>query len=124
MTPGPVRVVLCDDADEMRMLLRWALEPSEAVVVGEAADGEAAVALLGTTPAAVIVLDLQMPGPAPADLLVAVREAAPDVAIVTYSGFDPDLVAGGAAALVACHVPKTTDLAEVRDTIVQVGRGG
>jgi DNA-binding NarL/FixJ family response regulator len=124
MSDAPVRVLLCDDADEMRMLLRWALEPSEAVIVGEAADGHAAVALLGTTAADVVVLDLQMPGPAPADLLAALREAAPDVPIVTFSGFDPDLVAGGAAGLVARHVPKTTDLAVVRDTIVQVGRGG
>jgi DNA-binding NarL/FixJ family response regulator len=124
MSRGPVRVLLCDDAEEMRMLLRWALEPSEAVIVGEAGDGDAALALAGTTPADVIVLDLQMPGPVPADLLVALREAAPDVPIVTFSGFDPDLVAGRAAGLVARHVPKTTDLALVRDTIVQVGRGG
>jgi hypothetical protein len=46
------------------------------------------------------------------------------VPIVTFSGFEPGLVAGERAALVALHVPKTTDLALVRQAIIDVARGG
>jgi DNA-binding NarL/FixJ family response regulator len=108
----------------MRSLLRWTFEAGDdATIVGEAADGDAALALMAGLGADVIVLDLQMPGPPPDELLVAMTDAAPGVPIVTFSGFEPDLVAGQAASLVALHVPKTTDLAVVRDAIVGVGRG-
>jgi DNA-binding NarL/FixJ family response regulator len=121
---GTVRVVLCDDVAEMRQLLRWALDGIDDVeVAGEATDGEDAVALVAELMPHVVVLDLQMPGPAPAALLQQLVGAAPRTAIVTYSGFDPDLVAAEAAHLVARHVPKTTDLALVREAIVEVGRG-
>jgi hypothetical protein len=45
------------------------------------------------------------------------------VPIVTFSGFEPDLVAPAQAGLVTLHIPKTTDLALVRRAIVDVGRG-
>jgi DNA-binding NarL/FixJ family response regulator len=122
---SPVRVVVCDDAAEMRALLRWAFEmTNDVAVVGEAADGDAALALMADMDADVVVLDLQMPGPPPGELLVAMADTAPHVPIVTFSGFEPEMVAGSAASLVALHVPKTTDLALVRDAIVRVGRGG
>jgi DNA-binding NarL/FixJ family response regulator len=128
MTAGaarPVRVVLADDAAEMRALLRWALmrDDDEVLVVGEAADGRDALVLAADLSPDVIVLDLQMPGPPPGELLGAMAEAAPGVPIVTFSGFEPDLVAGERAGLVALHVPKTTDLALVRRSIIDVARG-
>jgi DNA-binding NarL/FixJ family response regulator len=122
--PGPVRVVLADDAAEMRALLRWALLRGEELeVVAEAADGAEALALVAEHDPDVVVLDLQMPGPPPGALLQAMAAAAPGTPIVTFSGFEPDLVAPGEAHLVALHIPKTTDLALVRDGIVGVVRG-
>jgi hypothetical protein len=49
--------------------------------------------------------------------------AATGVPIVTFSGFEPDLVAPDEARLVALHVPKTTDLPLVREAILSVARG-
>jgi DNA-binding NarL/FixJ family response regulator len=122
-TDRALRVLLCDDAAEMRALLRWALEAADGVVLaGEAADGDEALALAADLRPDVVVLDLQMPGPQPGELLRAMTHVAPDVPIVTFSGFEPDLVAGADAALVTLHVPKTTDLAIVRQAIVDVGR--
>jgi DNA-binding NarL/FixJ family response regulator len=119
-----VRVVLCDDAAEMRALLRWALERAEpsVVVAGEAADAASTLALVVDGRPDVIVLDLQMPGLSPPELLRAVAAAAPGVPVVTFSGFDPDLVAPADLDLVALHVPKTTDLALVREAIVGAAR--
>lgn len=122
--PPPVRVLVADDADEMRTLLRWALERGDGVeVVGEAGDPHAALALLARARADVVVLDLQMPGMTPADLLAAMAAAAPQLPIVTFSGYEPALVAPDHAQLVRLHVPKTTDLALVREAIVGVVRG-
>ena len=123
-----MRVLLADDAAEMRALLRWALlraPEGDAVaveIVGEAADGDEALRMVVDLGPDVVVLDLQMPGPPPAELLAAMAAAAPSVPIVTFSGFEPDLVAPGVARLVALHIPKTTDLALVRAAIVDVAR--
>jgi DNA-binding NarL/FixJ family response regulator len=123
--PDPVRVLLADDAAEMRALLRWALvrDDGAVLVVGEAADGRDALVLAADLSPDVVVLDLQMPGPPPEQLLPAMAETVPGVPIVTFSGFEPDLVAGARAALVALHIPKTTDLALVRQSIIDVARG-
>jgi DNA-binding NarL/FixJ family response regulator len=120
----PVRVLLADDAAEMRALLRWALMRDDGLVlvVGEAADGRDALVLAADLTPDVVVLDLQMPGPPPEELLPAMVAAAPGVPIVTFSGFEPDLVAPTQAGLVALHVPKTTDLALVRQAIIDVAR--
>ncbi|MCW2985542.1 MAG: response regulator transcription factor, partial [Conexibacter sp.] len=128
-TPGPpaapVRVVLADDAAEMRALLRWALVRDDGAleVAAEVADGTAALEQVVALAPDVVVLDLQMPGPPPGELLKAMAAAAPDVPIVTFSGFEPDLVAPAEAGLVALHIPKTTDLALVRAAIIEVARG-
>jgi DNA-binding NarL/FixJ family response regulator len=120
----PLRVLLADDAAEMRALLRWALVRDDGAieVIEEVADGETALARVRDLTPDVVVLDLQMPGPPPAELLRAM--AATGVPIVTFSGFEPDLVAPEEARLVALHVPKTTDLPLVRQAILEVAHGG
>jgi DNA-binding NarL/FixJ family response regulator len=130
MTDRPVRVLLADDAAEMRALLRWALmregeagDEGAVLVVGEAADGRDALVLAADLSPDVVVLDLQMPGPPPGELLQEMTARAPGVPIVTFSGFEPDLVAPAEARLVALHIPKTTDLALVRKAILDVARG-
>lgn len=128
MSPA-LRVLLADDAAEMRALLRWALlraPEGDAVAVeiaGEAADGSEALTMAVDLAPDVVVLDLQMPGPPPGELLKAMVAAAPGVPVVTFSGFEPDLVAPAECRLVALHIPKTTDLALVRAAIVDVARG-
>ena len=118
-----VRVLLCDDATEMRALLRWAFERGEGIdVVGEAADSAAALTAIADLAPDVVVLDLQMPELAPGALLRAIADVAPTTPIVTFSGFEPDLVAPAEARLVTLHVPKTTDLALVRQAVLDLGQ--
>jgi DNA-binding NarL/FixJ family response regulator len=122
----PLRVLLCDDAAEMRALLRWALERGAVpvTIAGEAEDARRTVELAAELRPDAVVLDLQMPGMAPDELLRAVAAAAPEVPLVTFSGFDPDLVAPDEQDLITMHVPKTTDLAVVADAIVTAAAGG
>jgi DNA-binding NarL/FixJ family response regulator len=110
-TSRRLRVLLCDDSAELRGLLRSAVEGGRDVaIVGEVGDGDAAVRLTAEHQPDVVVLDLEMPGPRPEALLRALRRAAPDAALVTFSGHDPATVAGAAVGEIALHLPKTTDL--------------
>jgi DNA-binding NarL/FixJ family response regulator len=57
-----IRVVLVDDQELVRAGFRMVLDAQpDITVVGEAADGQAAVALLRTTTADVVVMDVRMP---------------------------------------------------------------
>lgn len=117
-------VLVCDDADEMRAMLRDALDADPGLrVVGEAGDGDAALRLAAALQPDVVLLDIGMPGPAPDDVVAGVRRAAPAAAIVVLSGYGPERLARGAAEEVHAHLPKTTDLDSVRRTLRAAGRG-
>ena len=68
-----MRVLLCDDSAELRALLRSAIEEGreDVEIVGEVGDGDAGLRLAAEHQPDVVVLDLEMPGPAPAALLRA-----------------------------------------------------
>jgi DNA-binding NarL/FixJ family response regulator len=121
-----VRILLCDDSAELRSLLRSAIEDrrDDVEIVGEVGDGDAGLRLAAEHQPDVVVLDLEMPGPAPAPLLRALRRLAPRAAIVTFSGHDPAVVAGPAAREIALHLPKTTDLAAAGRAVRELGRRG
>jgi DNA-binding NarL/FixJ family response regulator len=55
-------VVVADDDEAVRLLIRFNLELEGHEVVGEAADGSAAVALTCESRPDVLVLDMMMPG--------------------------------------------------------------
>jgi DNA-binding NarL/FixJ family response regulator len=117
-----VRVLLCDDTPELRTLMRFALESEDGVeIVGEVGDGDAAVLLAADEQPDVVVLDLEMPGPDPGALLTALRGAAPNTVLVTFSGHEPATVAGAAVEEIALHVPKTTDLAVAARAVRELG---
>jgi two-component system nitrate/nitrite response regulator NarL len=118
-----LRVLLCDDSVELRALLRSAIENGRDVeIVGEVGDGDAGVRLAAKHQPDVVVLDLEMPGPDPEALLMALRSAAPRAVLVTFSGHDPVTVAGTALGEIALHLPKTTDLATAARAVRDLGR--
>ncbi len=86
MPPEPIRVLLVDDHPLVRAGVRRVLE-SEAsiVIVGEAADGGAALAALQDTQVDVMVLDLGMPGVDGLEVLGRAKAARPGLKIVVLT---------------------------------------
>lgn len=67
-------VVVADDDEAVRVLLRFNLELEGHQVVGEAADGTAAVSVTCESRPDVLVLDMMMPGGGGADVLRRLSE--------------------------------------------------
>ncbi|WP_432854763.1 response regulator [Amycolatopsis sp. CA-161197] len=91
--PGPIRVVLADDQALVRAGIRVLLETRpDLVVVGEAGDGETALALVRALRPDVVLMDIRMPG---LDGLAATARIAADPAcgatrVVMLTTFDLD----------------------------------
>ncbi|WP_407343157.1 response regulator [Pengzhenrongella phosphoraccumulans] len=91
LTSVPLRVVIVDDEALVRAGLRMILGGDPTIeVVGEAADGDQAVALIARTRPDVVLMDIRMPR---CDGLAATeraRAADPDLKIIVLTTFDTD----------------------------------
>jgi DNA-binding NarL/FixJ family response regulator len=96
----PVRLLLVDDVAEARAMVRVAVRVRGGFdVVGEAATGAEAVDLAQALRPDVVLLDLRLPDGDGAQLIGRLREAAPGVKIVVFSGAERDeRAAAGRAA--------------------------
>jgi len=90
-SPAPIQVMLVDDSDADRSLLRLLLgHDGRFEVVGEAADGAEAINLALELRPDVIVLDLRMPLMDGFQALSGLRSVSPQSRILTCTGFDED----------------------------------
>jgi DNA-binding NarL/FixJ family response regulator len=88
--PG-LRLLIVDDDPLVRALLRADMHGSAGIrVVGEVADGEAAIAALPTCRPDIILLDGRMPGIDSATVTRRLRAALPGVHVVVFSSEDDD----------------------------------
>jgi DNA-binding NarL/FixJ family response regulator len=88
---GAIRVVVVDDHPVVRRGLRALLDSLPDVeVVGEAADGEAAVREVQLTAPDVVLMDVQMPGTDGIEATRRVRTAMPDAAVLMLTMYDDD----------------------------------
>jgi CheY-like chemotaxis protein len=88
------RVLIADDSDDVRALLRAQLEmDGRFAVIGEAEDGAVAVELAREHQPDLVVLDLAMPRVDGLTALPLLREAAPGAQVVVLSGFEVESVA-------------------------------
>ncbi len=92
------RVLIIDDADEVRAMLRDALQ-SAGHDVSEATEGEAGLKLLRDAPHHVVILDMFMEGKEGLATIEQLRREFPDVPVIGVSGggdvgpFDPLVLA-------------------------------
>lgn len=84
-----MRILICDDDPAYRLLVGTVLRHEVAAeVVGEAGDGEAAVALARRTQPDVVLLDLEMPAMDGATALPLIRAVAPQASVIVLSNAD------------------------------------
>ncbi|MFJ1580817.1 response regulator [Streptomyces sp. NPDC088182] len=122
---APVRVVIVDDDQLVRMALRLVIggEP-DLTVVGEAADGDAALTVVAEQRPDVVLMDVRMPG---RDGLSATRElltrpAPPRVLMLTTFDSD-DLVLGALRAGAVGFVLKDSQPQRILDAVRAVADG-
>jgi CheY-like chemotaxis protein len=85
----PIRVLLVDDAADVRRLVRTALRFRGGFdLVGEAGGGTEAVRMCADLQPEVVVLDLGLPDLAGRDVLTGIREGSPESKVVVFSGSD------------------------------------
>jgi DNA-binding NarL/FixJ family response regulator len=125
MTAAAVRLLVVDDHPVVRQGLRTFLETrADFEVVGEAADGETAVAEASRLQPDVILMDLVMPGVDGLTAIGRIRAANPSARILVLTSFSssdqvlPALRAGAAGYLLKDAAP-----AEVEAAIRAVHRG-
>jgi len=84
----PIRVLVVDDYKPFRVILRYVIgEEPDIEIVGEAADGFAAIDLAEELRPDVVLLDLAMPKLDGWEAIPLIREVSPDSRIVILSGF-------------------------------------
>jgi signal transduction histidine kinase len=117
-----IRVVLADDAADMRMLLRSTLQlDGRFEVVGEAADGRAVIELTGATQPDAVVLDLSMPALPGLQAIRRLRDRAPAAQVVVVSGQPQRDVADEAIAMgAAAYVEKGAVVSDLVEVLVDV----
>jgi DNA-binding NarL/FixJ family response regulator len=85
---SPIRVVLIDDSDDLRLLVRLALEREpDFTIVAEAPDGEAGVAAVAASKPHLVLLDIAMPVMDGMQALTLIREESPGSIVVMLSAF-------------------------------------
>jgi DNA-binding NarL/FixJ family response regulator len=125
MTTGPIKIVLADDhwlmRDEMRRILE---RQSDLAVVGEAENGEQALALAKSLEPDIILLDVRMPKLSGVEVLRELAESAVNTKVIILTAYDDDdyilaLMGAGARG----YLLKTVRAGELIDAIKRVHAG-
>lgn len=118
------RVLLCDDCAPVRELVRLVLEREGIEVVGEVADGGAAVEEAGRCQPDVVLLDISMPAMDGLEALPEIRRVAPQARVVVYSGFDNPVIVERALELGAVRYVEKGGRPEEIVAAVEEAAGG
>jgi DNA-binding NarL/FixJ family response regulator len=121
----PIRVVLVDDHPALRDGVRSDLERSGiATVVGEAADGEEAIALVREAVPDVVVMDLDLPTVSGTEAIRAIVQGSPGakILVLTVSDAEGDVLE---AVKMGAHgyLLKTSTAAQLVDGVRRVHEG-
>jgi len=114
-----LRVLLCDDMQQVRLVLRAEMSlESDLEIVGEATNGAEAIELARKSQPDVVVLDLTMPVMDGLEALPGIREAAPDARVIMLSAHGADeMRARAVAAGASRYIEKTATTREIVEAV-------
>jgi DNA-binding NarL/FixJ family response regulator len=117
-----ISVLICDDSEPMRALLRVVVDLRPTLqVVGEAADGNEAIFEAARLQPDVILLDLAMPRRTGLESLLELRRVAPAAKIIVFSGFSTASIADDVMGLGAVrYLSKGAEPAAISRVIEEV----
>jgi DNA-binding NarL/FixJ family response regulator len=117
-----IGVLICDDNAAIREMLRAVVRLRPTLrCVGEAADGNEAVAEAARLQPDVILLDLAMPRRTGLEALPELTRVAPEARIIAFSGFSTAVVAEEVIGLGAVmYLSKGADADSINDAIERV----
>ncbi len=114
-------VMIVDDNDMMRSILRAMLRGEEYEVVGEARNGSVAVDMAERLKPQIICMDVMMPEKNGIDALCEIRATRPETAIIMItSNADPDTVQESIQNGASGFIVKPFNAARVLDTLEKV----
>jgi diguanylate cyclase (GGDEF)-like protein len=120
---GRIRVVIADDTEDVRSLLRYTLElDGRFEVVGQAADGVEAIAACEAEEPDVAVVDLAMPVMDGLTAIPSINRAAPATQVVVLSSFGARQMAAKAMAAGAAAFVEKATFQTLTDVLVDVCR--
>ncbi len=120
-----IGVVLCDDMPDLRELTRYGLEQDLRLrVLGEAGSAEECFDVVSNLSPDALLLDLTLPDMDGLEAIPRLRQIAPDLSIVVFSGMDAERMEGRALARGAdAYVEKGTSVSEIRKAVLAAARG-
>lgn len=119
-----IKVLIVDDHQVVREGLRRMLDMEKEIeVIGEAADGEEAIAKSISLSPNVITMDLKMPGMDGITATSEIKKVKPEISVLIFTLYADDLVQQAIESGASGYLLKTSDSSEISDAIHQVSAG-
>ena len=120
---NPIRVMVVDDTDHVRRMLRNMLDLDGFAVVAEAGSGAEAIEQVEQVPVDVAVIDYKMPTLDGLATAAVIREKHPDLVMILYTAFvDPELERRAAEVGVSLVLGKVEGLESLEREITRLCR--
>jgi two-component system chemotaxis response regulator CheY len=114
-------VIIVDDNDMMRSILRGMLRGEVFEVIGEARNGVAAIDIANRLKPDIICLDVMMPEKSGLEALCEIKAARPETEVVMItSSSDPETVQGAIQNGASGYIVKPFNAAKVLDTLAHI----